>query len=196
MKISPTRLPATCATPPSTSAVAATTCASARAGSTPCAPSATRRRTSTTPRRRSARSTRSRKPKTQGKRARRRRARSVNRLARRELCGGAPCGRRAGAATRRRGRRSNAPLTIRSACAASANPSACDGSIPETIKSVVPAPTCVAAPAGPIGIAADAAPAQRNMTASMIEVPTPRVCRRRNSAIALTTQEAKTSPRA
>jgi hypothetical protein len=44
--------------------------------------------------------------------------------------------------------------------------SACDVPTPEAARAAVPAPAWVAAPAGPIGSAAAAAPAQRNSSAS------------------------------
>jgi hypothetical protein len=67
------------------------------------------------------------------------------------------------------------PEKMRSAWAASAKPSARGASTPETTRSSVPAVTCVAAPAGPIGMAAEAAPAQMNMMASGRESAIPKV---------------------
>src|SRR5688572_12032770 len=83
-----------------------------------------------------------------------------------------------------------------SAWAASAKPSAWEVSTPETTRTGVPAVICVAAPAGPIGKAAEAAPAQMNMMASGKERPIPNVLSSRRIAIARTTHDARTRPHA
>ena len=52
-----------------------------------------------------------------------------------------------------------APVTTISACAATENATASAFGTPESTRSVAPAPACIAAPAGPIGTAAEAADA-------------------------------------
>src|SRR2546428_2436191 len=73
---------------------------------------------------------------------------------------------------------------------------ACDPPKPEAISAVALAPTCVAAPAGPIGSAAAAAPAQRKSSASGTEKPTPSVPRSRKDATARRSQQAETNAHA
>src|SRR5205814_1873835 len=55
------------------------------------------------------------------------------------------------------------------------------------------APACVAAPAGAIGSAADAAVAHRKSNASVNDQPTPRAASRTNSATARSDHDAETS---
>src|SRR6185437_5109000 len=81
-------------------------------------------------------------------------------------------------------RRAAAPERTPSAPIATAAASACDVSTPDVISAAAPAPICVAAPAGPIGSAAAAAPAHRKRSASGIEKPTPRPPRSRKHAAA------------
>ena len=83
-----------------------------------------------------------------------------------------------------------------SAPPASVTASACELPTPEAINAAAPAPTCVAAPAGPIGTAAAAAPAQSRSSASGSEKPTPSVPSRRKEATARRSQQADTSAHA
>src|SRR5205823_556142 len=89
-----------------------------------------------------------------------------------------------------------APVKTPSAPPASVTASACEPPTPEAIRAAAPAPTCVAAPAGPIGTAAAAAPAQSRSSASGNEKPTPSVPRRRKEATARRSQQADTSAHA
>src|SRR5438093_13401568 len=85
-----------------------------------------------------------------------------------------------------------------SPCAATENATASAFGTPLTIRIAAPAPACVAAPAGAIGSAADAAEAQRNAIATDIEAPFPieRACRRTNSAMPRRSHETVTSAQA
>src|SRR5204863_3871372 len=65
---------------------------------------------------------------------------------------------------------------------ATANASACPLGIPPTIRIAAPAPACVAAPAGAIGRAAEAADAQRKASASVNDEPTDSALRRTKTA--------------
>src|SRR5919198_5864452 len=75
-----------------------------------------------------------------------------------------------------------APARITIACAAMENATASALGTPLTIRSAAPAPACVAAPAGAIGNAADAAEAQRNASASGNDAPTDNACNRTKTA--------------
>ena len=85
-----------------------------------------------------------------------------------------------------------------SACALSAKATASEVCIPLTTRIAAPAPICVAAPAGAIGSAADAAEAQRNTSASEAEAgePSPSACRSTNRATPRNTQEIETNAQA
>src|SRR5207245_1361672 len=89
-----------------------------------------------------------------------------------------------------------APDKTPSAPTERATASACEAPNPDAIRAVALAPTCVAAPAGPIGRAAAAAPAQRKRSASGNEKPIPSVPRSRKNATARTSQQADTSDQA
>src|SRR5207302_5170648 len=89
-----------------------------------------------------------------------------------------------------------APDNRPSAATETATASACDAPEPDAIRAAAPAPTCAAVPAGPIGSAAAAAPAQRKRSASGNEKPTPSVPRRTKHANARTSQQADTSAHA
>src|SRR4029453_17213820 len=75
-----------------------------------------------------------------------------------------------------------APTTITSACAATEKAIASVFGMPLTMRIAAPAPACVAAPAGAIGSAAEAAEAQRNASARVIELPTESAFRRTKTA--------------
>src|SRR5919109_1048630 len=77
-----------------------------------------------------------------------------------------------------------APTRMTKPCAATANASASPFGTPLTIRIAAPAPACVAAPAGAIGSAADAADAQRKASASGNEPPIASALSRTNTATA------------
>src|SRR5438874_3082116 len=88
---------------------------------------------------------------------------------------------------------------MRTACAATANATASAVPIPLAIRMAAPAPAWVAAPAGAIGSAAEAAEAQRNASAiGRLEalVPTESACSSTKSAAPRKSQEMETSAQA
>src|ERR671936_2317121 len=84
-----------------------------------------------------------------------------------------------------------APARITIACAAMENANASAFGTPLTIRIAAPAPACVAAPAGAIGNAADAADAQRNAKASGNDAPTASACSRTKTASARSDHETE-----
>ena len=77
---------------------------------------------------------------------------------------------------------SAAPTMMTMPWAATAKAKASDLGTPPRIRIAAPAPACVAAPAGAIGSAAEAAEAQRNASASGNEAPTERALSRTKTA--------------
>ena len=87
-------------------------------------------------------------------------------------------------------------MTITSACAATENAIASVVWTPLAIRIAAPAPACVAAPAGAIGSAADAAEAQRKASASGNELVIESAFRSRNTAVPRSAHETETSTQA
>src|SRR4029079_12180955 len=89
-----------------------------------------------------------------------------------------------------------APVTITSACAAMEKATALAVPTPPSARIAAPAPACVAAPAGAIGRAADAAEATRNASASTYEPGIDRALRRRKTAKPRRLHETETKSQA
>src|SRR2546430_3563174 len=89
-----------------------------------------------------------------------------------------------------------APVTITSACAATEKATASAVCTPLRTRIAAPAPACVAAPAGAIGSAAEAAEATRNASASTNDPGIERALRSRKTATARRLHEAEISNQA
>ena len=84
---------------------------------------------------------------------------------------------------------SAAPTRITIPCAATAKAKASDLGTPPMMRIAAPAPACVAAPAGAIGKAAEAAEAQRKASASGNDAPTDSALSRTKTASPRSAQE-------